>query len=290
LSTILKALRRLEEEKAASEEARPLREQIASEPRITTRPRRTGWAAAAIALVLGVAAGGGVIWWLFGRTAEPIPIAAAPAPAPSAPAAPAPAPMVAAVDPGLPGQAFESDVEIVDRPDAAPRIPDGNPIEPSIPDPKPGSVRPVMSSTAAERARQAALAEYNAAERARRGLPPAPIPAAPPTPPEPIGAAAESPSRAPDVAQAAPTAPAPVATPAPAATGVPIAAASPAPEAPAPAPAPLASPSPKPAPVKVAKPAPPREAPAPAPPRRRRSPCRSSGRSGTRSPIAGSPG
>jgi hypothetical protein len=44
LSTILKALRRLEEEKAASEEPRPLREQIASAPRGPLRARRkAGW-------------------------------------------------------------------------------------------------------------------------------------------------------------------------------------------------------------------------------------------------------
>ena len=160
MSTILKALRRLEEEKAASEEARPLREQIASEPRIATRTRRTGWAAAVIALALGVAAGGGVIWWLFGRTPEPIQIATAPppVPAPAPPPAAAPAPTAAAVDPGLPTQAFESDVEIVDRPDALPRIADAEPVTPSVPDPKPGSVRPVENSSAAERARQAALA------------------------------------------------------------------------------------------------------------------------------------
>ena len=64
MSTILKALRRLEEEKAAAEEPRPLREQIASAPRAVERPRRRGWLGATAALVLGVAAGGGLIWWL----------------------------------------------------------------------------------------------------------------------------------------------------------------------------------------------------------------------------------
>jgi hypothetical protein len=195
LSTILKALRRLEEEKAAAEEPRPLREQIATTPLAGERPRRRGWLAAAVSLVLGVAAGGSLIWWLFAGSSQTVQVQvaaaapevapiAAPAP-PSAPAvepAPAPAPPPAHVAvAGPPEQAFHSDVEIVDRPEALPRLADDEPIEPAREEPAPGSTRPVESSAAMIRARRAALAEQAAADRARQGLPPqvaAPAPAA----------------------------------------------------------------------------------------------------------------
>ncbi len=238
MSTILKALRRLEEEKAANEEPRPLREQIASAPRGALRARRTGWLAAVVALVLGIAAGGGVIWWLFGNpAAKPAVVAAAPAArAPTAVAPPALAPPAPARA-GPPDQAFASTVEIVDRPDALPRLADADPVEPGPQQPKPGSVRPVETSAAAERARQAALAEFNAAERARRGLPPEAVPPPPSQPVEPVAAA-----------QVAPPAPAPVAlAPAPIVQA----------PAPAPAPAPAvaeAKPAVKPAPSKPAMP------------------------------------
>ena len=134
MSTILKALRRLEEEKAANEEPRPLREQIARAPG-ALRSRRTGWIAAAIALVLGIGAGGGAIWWLFGgesakhrggRDGARAPARAAPRPR----RRPAPAPPVRAPVPGPPDQAFASDVEIVDRPEALPRLADSEPVQP----------------------------------------------------------------------------------------------------------------------------------------------------------------
>lgn len=281
MSTILKALRRLEEEKAANEETRPLREQIARTPD-AFRARRSGWAAAAIALVLGIGAGGAAIWWMFGGesakrqvvAAVPAPAAVAPAPAP-APQAPAPAPQH--VEPGPPDQAFASDVEMVDRPEALPRLADAEPVQPGPAPSGLGMHRPVESSAAAERARQAALAEYQAAERARRGLPVEAVPAAPPQPAEPVPVIP-----APDVAQAQPvaptarepeSAPAPPAPVAPAPAPEPVAQA-PAPPEPAPAPAPQVAevkPVPKPAPRPAAKPAPPRaapkeEAPPPAPP------------------------
>lgn len=261
MSTILKALRRLEEEKAANEEPRPLREQIARAPG-ALRSRRTGWIAAAIALVLGIGAGGGVIWWLFGgESAKTELVATAPAAPPAvAPPAPAPAPPARAPVPGPPDQAFASDVEIVDRPDALPRLADSEPVQPGPVQPMLGRQRPVESSSAAERARQAALAEYQAAERARRGLPPQAVPPSPPQPAEPVPAIpAETP-----VARAAPPAPEPAAVPAP--DPAPVAQA---PAPPAPAPAPAAAPkvaAAKPAPKPAAPRAAPREAPAPPPP------------------------
>jgi len=265
LSTILKALRRLEEEKAANEEPRPLREQIARAPG-ALRARRTGWIAAAIALVLGIGAGGGVIWWLFGgEGAKPEVVATVPAAPPAAPPVPvpAPAPPVRAPVPGPPDQAFASDVETIDRPEALPRLADSEPVQPGPVQPASGKHRPVESSAAAERARQAALAEYQAAERARRGLPVEAVPPSPPQPAEPmLGVPAETP-----VAQAAPPVPEPAAVPAPAPAPAPVAQA-PAPPAPAPAPAPspkIAEATPVPKPM-AAKPAAPRTAPKEAPP------------------------
>ena len=263
MSTILKALRRLEEEKAANEEPRPLREQIARAPS-TLRSRRSGWIAAAIALVLGIGTGGGVIWWLFGGERANTSVVAT---APAAPAPPAPAPAAPArpAVPGPPDQAFASDVEIVDRPDALPRLADSEPVKPGPVQPTLGTQRPVESSSAAERARQAALAEYQAAERARRGLVPAVVPPSPPQPAEPVpGIPAEPPIAA---APPEPT-PAPVAqAPPPEPIATPVAPA-PAPRAPTPVPKIAAA---KPVPKSVAKqpPAPraaPKEAPPPPPP------------------------
>ena len=270
MSTILKALRRLEEEKAAAEEPRPLREQIASSPRGAQRPRRGGWLAAGGALVLGVATGGALIWWLFGNP-TPAPVVAAAAPV--APAPPPPVPVVAAsapaAAPGPPEQAFASDVEIVDRPEALPLVADSDPVHLGPIEPKPGSVRPVQSSAAAERARQAALAEYNAAERARLGLAPEIAAPSPPAPAEPVPilpaqtVAAQAMTPAPE-AVPAPVAPPELPTPARVAQAPAreVAAAQPTPKVAAADPAPKAAP-PKPA---AANPAARKPAPEPAPP------------------------
>jgi len=243
VSTILKALRRLEQEKAAAEEPRPLREQIASAPYSGRREVVSrGWLAAVIALALGVGAGGGAIWWLFGGAwTGTDPVAAAPvAPPPMASAAvpsaqppleqPTPEP-----EPGPPAQAFESDVEIVNRPEALPRLADAEPVAPSETLRKPGSRRPVESSMAAARARKAAIAERATAENARLQPPPVVAIAAPPealaaeaapSPPAPIAPAPEPAISTPIPAPVVPTrASAPVARkPAP-----PVAAARPAP-------------------------------------------------------------
>jgi hypothetical protein len=111
-------------------------------------------------------------------------------------------------------------VQTIPRPEALPRLADADPVEPGPVQPKPGSHRPVEFSAAAERARQAALAEYNAAERARRGLPPEVGAPSPPTSPEPLpGTPADVAQGAAQEPAAEPIAPsAPVAPPAPGAT------------------------------------------------------------------------
>ena len=243
MSTILKALRRLEEEKASADSGRDLREQVAA--RTPMPPARPGWRApaAVAAVLLSALAGAGTIWWIFGgdaarEAAEPAPRIAE---APPAPAAPAPAPATTfAPDPaaGPPEDAFASDVETVPRPHPQPRLADAEPLEPRRP-PAAGTRRPVLDTQAAARAREAALreAEMRAGLAELEGT--AEAAPAPVVVPEPV----------PAIAAPAPEAEAP-APPPKAAT-------------PAPRPAPEAAPAPKPAPppepareVAAAKPAP----------------------------------
>jgi hypothetical protein len=144
VSTILKALRRLEEEKSRGGSQRPLREEVASGPGEQSSRRWTSWLPV-LALLIGAGAGASAWWlWPYERTldgaAELEPVAAAPredpkltpppvALQPTAPAVPIPEPEPAAVAPGMeiaeagpPEDAFASDVEVVDRPQPTPRI------------------------------------------------------------------------------------------------------------------------------------------------------------------------
>ncbi|MEM7409558.1 MAG: hypothetical protein AAF430_04885 [Myxococcota bacterium] len=229
MSTILKALRRLEEEKAATHEGRPLREEIAGPTPPPSRDSGTPWGAAVLALLLGLSAGAGVFWWMSsgeadgGTTPPTVAAAAPPGEAPAPPPAdvrPPPLPPIPseqlspppAIDPptGPPEKAFASEVEVLARPTPAPRIADANPIAPSD-TPKPGSERPVTSSSAARRARQAAADRAAAAVPA----PPAegpPVREAPAPPPEPIRVAkAPAPEPTPPAPRAAPPEPKPAA-------------------------------------------------------------------------------
>ncbi len=260
MSTILKALRRLEQEKAATEVPRPLREQIASTPYSGRKQNRGGWPAAVIALVLGVGAGAGAIWWMFGGAGTGTDVLVVAAPEARAPVASVALPSAEPLErsapepePGPPDHAFESDVEIVERPEALPRLADADPVALSQALPQPGSRRPVESSTAAARAREAAIAEMAQAERARlrsrrdvaiAAQAESPAAEATPSPPAPIVAArAEAPPPAPVAPAREPI----VSKPAPALVA-------PNPVAPKRAPAPVA---PKPAPeVATARPAP----------------------------------
>ncbi|MDJ0846903.1 MAG: hypothetical protein QNK04_00840 [Myxococcota bacterium] len=166
MSTILKALRRLEDDRSALER-RPLREQVVTQRAESSRSR-AGWTLLFLALGGGVAVGAGVLAFLSvePETVEPAPAVAAAAPrqapppvrrerpravpesrpaparaeAPERPAvaeaaAPSersePSPVVVAPEPprDLPPAAFASSVKVVERPRAAPRI------APSFPEP-----------------------------------------------------------------------------------------------------------------------------------------------------------
>jgi hypothetical protein len=151
VSTILKALRRLEEDKARGATSRPLREEVASGP--AEKPRRRGlpWLPVA-AMFVGAGIGASIWWvWPYERGVETMPEVRKPAPAPTVAAAPAPviapaprAPGPAAPAPtglagsgatsanaplgpeaagsGPPAEAFSSPVEVVERPPPTPRI------------------------------------------------------------------------------------------------------------------------------------------------------------------------
>ena len=300
MSTILKALRRLEQEKAASTDGRPLREEIAGAlPAAEPRPSRR-WGLAALSLVLGLAAGGSAILWMNRDGGDEMPtVAAAPSSgtraAVRAEALPPAAARRAERPPGdvppraeaaapaggaLPTDAFASPVEVVERPAALPRLSDPSPVEPARA-PKPGQRRPVEDSSAAARARRA-LADAAAAgvidpnerrptaegvldtiERpptAEAALAAGPQRAEPAEPPPLPRREAPSPRPAPEVAPA--PAPSPRAAPAPAPAPAPKA--TPAPK-PAPSQVAAAEPAPKPEPRPAAKPKPPAPAPEVAP-------------------------
>jgi hypothetical protein len=212
VSTILKALRRLEEQKAASG-PRPLREEVATAPTApeTAHPRR--WLpAAAIALGLGLASAAGVVL-LQGDATPGADVAAEPAMPPPTPRVAVEPPARARPDPsipagerepaplireeargGLPEEAFASRVEVVRRPPPEPRIP----IEIArAADPMPGpSPKPTASgrakSTPAETKSESAApkptpsAPKRVAGTSRRSPAPVALPAEPPEEPEPV--------------------------------------------------------------------------------------------------------
>jgi hypothetical protein len=213
VSTILKALRRLDHDRSVRSE-RPLRQEVASESE--ARPRSRRWPLLVAAVVCGIAAGpmALVVWTeLLPRTGSSEPLTAAPAPsiaseapdvvsdmasettlaaaslpsetlealplpeppAPIVPDPPAPQESVAEAPP-LP--IFSPDVETVQRPVPGPRIaavPGDAPTSPA--GPRPGSIRPYSS-----RQRSAVV------ERPPVSTAPAPAPVA--SLPSPTGVAA----------------------------------------------------------------------------------------------------
>lgn len=83
MSTILKALRRLETEKSSAESDKPLREELTQS--LPVVDGRTAPLVPMVALVLGLALGGGAIWLLQGNREQPLAnVAAAPAAEPLA--------------------------------------------------------------------------------------------------------------------------------------------------------------------------------------------------------------
>ncbi len=153
MSTILKALRRLEEDRSAQSQ-RPLREEV-TRGSASAKPRLGGWPLLAALLGLGVAVGAGALtFWYLGGAPEPVQpseLAAAgsaerraepgaPAKRPgrqrrARPARPRSAPAPAAVpraaeEQELPAAALASKVETLKRPPAQPRIAAPGPAEP----------------------------------------------------------------------------------------------------------------------------------------------------------------
>lgn len=214
MSTILKALRRLEQEKTTVSEGRPLREEVASRAGGPPAPGGAArrWAPAAGALLLGLLAGGVVFWGVNallgtgGAGETPAAVASGavggPTPAAAAPPSPSPSPEPAATGHAPPDEAFASDVQVVPRRKASPRIADAEPINPHRAE-RPGAHRPVERSAAAH-ARQVEemrrALEVAQAERAA---------AAPPSRPSPPPARAPDPAPAEEPATAATPPPAP---------------------------------------------------------------------------------
>ena len=168
MSTILKALRRIEAEKAA-DAPRELREEVAAPAFAASPPRSRLWIPGAF---VALAVAGGTAWWMLPWEGAEL-AAGSPTPPPGAPATVAvetelaltPAPVVPAPplrpapirDPadlapaeGLPDQAFSSPVEVVDRPPAKPRIPMEEPAAPTTRAPRRSEEpEPVVVETAA---------------------------------------------------------------------------------------------------------------------------------------------
>ena len=144
MSTILKALRRLEEQKSAAT-PRPLRDEVVLVP--ARRRSRRGPVVAVAAAFAFALVGGGLVWFFDRAPVEVAEQVAAPAPAPDVAAAPAPAPIVpvpasppdfAVVRPGAQEQqgpaaapreptAPEYDEVVVERPSAAAAMPEVEP-------------------------------------------------------------------------------------------------------------------------------------------------------------------
>lgn len=165
MSTILKALRRLEQERAKGAE-RPLREQV-----VVPRVRRRGPWAARLAAVAALALGFAVTWGMLGGVdTPPDPPAAAPAaPAPVAAAPPAALPRPAAVP--APPAAFP-------RPAAVP----APPLRPAAPAPVAGA-GPAAVVSPAPHPPTTAAPDPTPVHVAVASAPPLPPRAEPPAPP-----------------------------------------------------------------------------------------------------------
>lgn len=233
MSTILKALRRLEQERTRAD--RPLREQVTGpvptgDPSETATPRR--WPILASGVAAGVAAGLALLFLVLGRgdparetprQAEPAaplasavrevpagpPLPAAPGPEALAPRpAPPPAPRaIAGIEEMEPSEPLE-EVAVLDRGSPPPRIATELRPEPLAEPtaPPPGSVRPFEharpQAATAQRAAARARSESSPAPQPRVPEPDAPAPAKRPAPP-----AAKASASPPPAAKASASAP-----------------------------------------------------------------------------------
>jgi hypothetical protein len=185
MSTILKALRRLELEKGA-QEGRPLKDEVTATPDTGSRRGFPLLALMIAAAALGLGLGSSLLWFWPRESAAPElaeaarpaspapsqPVAASPvapvaqpapvpAPAPvAAPQIPAPAPVASA--PPLPAEAYASPVEVISRPEPAPAA-----------EPSPESLEPAEQQPP-RRGSQPPFAKRRAARAAE---PPPPVPA-----------------------------------------------------------------------------------------------------------------
>ena len=260
MSTILKALRRLEQEKASS--GRPLREQVTGGDGGGGEPPRRRWPILVGGILAGVAAGLGVLFFTTRRDAgAPEASEAAPAEAQAQAKAPpraaqpgrrpaAPIPAKARRAAPIRPAANVEDVAVVPRQPARPRIakedlpaPAAEPDADASPDAMPPGARPGAESPAPGASAAAPQRIAIAAPPAQRPAPRAPAPA-------PVAEARVAPPSPPPAPRPAPVA----AEPAPR----PVAAAASAPAKPvAPAPKPVAKPAATAAPAQTAKAAPP---------------------------------
>lgn len=232
MSTILKALRRLEEDRNPLG-TRPLRQEVTTPGQTPERSRRTRVALFSV-LAIGVAGGAGVLAFLSAESPAPQPAALTPAPSrPAArPALAAAAPRPGerprvqrdmpvapasrqpdAVQGGLPPAALSSDVKVVSRPPPVPRLAETDP-EPEAPPAVPRATsRPGLSARREPAPQRVAPVEPPVARVAKASPPPAPTPVSKPTQPSAEPAAASPPAPAPAVAAAAPAPTAPAAPP-----------------------------------------------------------------------------
>jgi len=194
LSSILKALRRLEEEKA-SDVQRPLEAAVAEPVRPPSAGR--GRLRTVVAVVAAAALGAGAVWWLQAPAAGP---SAARSPAPAVPGA---APDGTETAPRAPGRAGAEGV--AERSSAAREGPrDGAPVAMRSPEARPpglldtppvrqepplgarspvASARPAPEPPAAPRVRPAPTPAVAAAPPTARTSPAPPVAAEPPAPP-----------------------------------------------------------------------------------------------------------
>lgn len=240
MSTILKALRRLEQEKTRAD--RPLREQVTGPdregPDEGNPPRR--WPILLGGIGAGIGAGLAVLYLLVGRgDSKEETVGGAPATGVAAvspqvpparramrPAVPAPRPAPPRSEPATAADLEPLDeVAVIDRGTLPPRIAEESAPAPSAApaDPPPGSVRPFQHADPRELPGRHPLpqeapagAQPGARATAPPALPPKPAAAAIPAPPAPEAAQAEPVREAdPEFAPKAPPTPLPKAEPAP---------------------------------------------------------------------------